>query len=60
MTTASWSRPPTLAWGVSIPMLPYFSPGDERLASKIERLAIRSRAILLADRDPICFPKELD
>lgn len=56
--------PPLTAYYVmrvgKLPMLPYFPPGDERLVSEIERLATKSRAILLANHGPICSAKELD
>lgn len=44
----------------TLPMLPYFPPGAEELAAKVERAAVGARAILLANHGPIVAASDLD
>lgn len=56
--------PPMTAYYVmrvgSLPLAPYFPPGDEKLAAAIERLAKHSHALLLANHGPVVAGKDLD
>jgi len=37
----------------SLPLVPYFPPGDEALAKAVEKLAGRHHAVLLANHGPV-------
>jgi ribulose-5-phosphate 4-epimerase/fuculose-1-phosphate aldolase len=37
----------------SLPLVPYFPPGDEALAKAVEKLAGRHHAMLLANHGPV-------
>ena len=56
--------PPLTAYYVMrvgrLPMLPYFAPGDEKLATAVERQARDTKAVLLANHGPIVAGGELD
>ena len=56
--------PPITAYYVmrvgSLPLAPYFPPGDEKLAGAVENLAKHSRAILLSNHGPVVGGKNLD
>jgi ribulose-5-phosphate 4-epimerase/fuculose-1-phosphate aldolase len=49
--------PPLTAYYVmrigSLPLVPYFPPGDEALAKAVEKLAGRHHAVLLANHGPV-------
>lgn len=61
---ANNALPPLTAYYVMrvgrLPMLPYFEPGDEKLAAAVERASRESRAVLLAHHGPIVSASELD
>lgn len=42
-----------------VPVVPYYKPGDERLAEDLARLAGRYRAFLLANHGPVVVGKSL-
>jgi ribulose-5-phosphate 4-epimerase/fuculose-1-phosphate aldolase len=56
--------PPITAYYVmrvgQLPLVPYFAPGDEKLAAAVEHAAITSRAILLSNHGPVVAGKSLD
>ena len=56
--------PPLTAYYVmrvgKLPMVPYFPPGDERLASAVRQLAAKHAAVLLANHGPVVAGKSLD
>lgn len=55
--------PPLTAYYVmrigSLPLVPYFAPGDEALARAVESLASRHHAVLLANHGPVVSGKTL-
>ena len=61
---ANNALPPLTAYYVMrvgrLPMLPYFEPGDDKLALAVERASREARAILLAHHGPIVSAGELD
>ncbi|MGI9500985.1 MAG: 3-oxo-tetronate 4-phosphate decarboxylase [Geminicoccaceae bacterium] len=56
--------PPLTAYYVmrvgKLPVVPYFPPGDERLASAVQKLAASHAAVLLANHGPVVAGKSLD
>lgn len=56
--------PPITAYYVmrvgTLPLVPYFAPGDEKLAAAVEQTAKLSRAVLLSNHGPIVAGKSLD
>ena len=56
--------PPITAYYVmrvgTLPVVPYFAPGDERLAGAVEQAAKASRAVLLSNHGPVVAGKSLD
>ncbi|MEM9418003.1 MAG: 3-oxo-tetronate 4-phosphate decarboxylase [Planctomycetota bacterium] len=56
--------PPITAYHVmrigKLPLVPYFAPGDERLAEAVEQAAKLSHAVLLANHGPVVAGKSLD
>ena len=56
--------PPLTAYYVmrvgTLPLIPYFAPGDEQLAGAVENAAHSSRAVLLANHGPIVAARGLD
>ncbi len=56
--------PPITAYYVmrvgTLPVVPYFAPGDERLADAVEQAAKASRAVLLSNHGPVVAGKSLD
>jgi 3-dehydro-4-phosphotetronate decarboxylase len=56
--------PPLTAYYVmrigTLPMIPYFPPGDRELAGAVAELASKHHAILLANHGPIVAGKSLD
>lgn len=56
--------PPLTAYYVmrvgKLPMIPYFPPGDERLATAVRRLAADHASVLLANHGPVVAGKSLD
>ncbi|NNE00769.1 MAG: aldolase [Pirellulaceae bacterium] len=56
--------PPITAYYImrvgSLPLVPYFAPGDQALADAVESTARRSHAILLANHGPVVAGKDLD
>jgi ribulose-5-phosphate 4-epimerase/fuculose-1-phosphate aldolase len=56
--------PPLTAYYVMrvgrLPLIPYFPPGDERLASAVRQVAARHAAVLLANHGPVVAGKSLD
>ena len=56
--------PPITAYYVmrvgSLPLVPYFAPGDEKLAAAVEKAAKLSRAVLLSNHGPVVSGKSLD
>lgn len=56
--------PPITAYYVmrvgSLPVVPYFAPGDERLAEAVQRAAVASKAVLLSNHGPVVAGKSLD
>lgn len=56
--------PPITAYYVmrvgSLPLVPYYAPGDEELAGAVEKTARISRALLLANHGPVVAGKCLD
>jgi ribulose-5-phosphate 4-epimerase/fuculose-1-phosphate aldolase len=43
-----------------LPLIPYFPPGDERLAGAVRQVAARHAAVLLANHGPVVAGKSLD
>lgn len=62
-TDSSNVLPPLTAYYVmrigSLPLVPYFAPGDEALARAVESLASRHHAVLLANHGPVVSGKTL-
>lgn len=56
--------PPVTAYYVMrvgrLPLVPYFAPGDRELAGRVEEVARRSGAMLLANHGPVVAGKDLD
>lgn len=56
--------PPITAYYVmrvgSLPLVPYFAPGDMQLAQQVEQTARRARAMLLSNHGPVVSAKSLD
>ena len=56
--------PPLTAYHVmrvgTLPLLPYFRPGDRALADAVGRAAAKHRAVLLANHGPVVSGKSLD
>ena len=56
--------PPLTAYYVmrigDLEMIPYYRPGDERLAGAVREAAIRNAAVLLANHGPVIAGKSLD
>jgi ribulose-5-phosphate 4-epimerase/fuculose-1-phosphate aldolase len=56
--------PPLTAYYVmrvgKLPIIPYFPPGDERLASAVRQMAAKHAAVLLANHGPVVAGKTLD
>jgi ribulose-5-phosphate 4-epimerase/fuculose-1-phosphate aldolase len=56
--------PPLTAYYVmrigKLPLIPYFPPGDERLAAAVRQVAARHAAVLLANHGPVVAGKGLD
>lgn len=56
--------PPITAYYVMrvgrLPLIPFFAPGDSRVAQVIEQAAQSSRALLLANHGPLVAGKDLD
>ena len=44
----------------TLPLIPYFAPGDTALAEAVERAAEASRSVLLANHGPVVAGKDLD
>jgi ribulose-5-phosphate 4-epimerase/fuculose-1-phosphate aldolase len=56
--------PPLTAYYVmrvgKLPLVPYFPPGDERLAAAVRQLAANHASVLLANHGPVVAGKSLD
>ena len=56
--------PPLTAYYVMrvgrLPLIPYFPPGDERLAAAVRQVAARHAAVLLANHGPVVAADSLD
>lgn len=56
--------PPLTAYYVMrvgrLPLIPYFPPGDTRLAAAVRQVAARHAAVLLANHGPVVAGKSLD
>jgi len=56
--------PPLTAYQVmrvgTLPLVPYYRPGDRALAEAVRRLAATHRAVLLANHGPVVSGKSLD
>jgi 3-dehydro-4-phosphotetronate decarboxylase len=56
--------PPLTAYYVMrigrLPLIPYFPPGDRRLADAVREVAARHPAVLLANHGPVVAGKSLD
>ncbi len=56
--------PPLTAYYVmrvgKLPLVPYFPPGDERLAAAVRDLAVNHASVLLANHGPVVAGKSLD
>lgn len=56
--------PPITAYYVMrvgrLPLIPYFAPGDEKLAAAVERAAVAARAVLLSNHGPVVAAKTLE
>ncbi len=56
--------PPITAYYVmrvgTLPLVPYYAPGDEQLALAVEQAAKLSRAVLLSNHGPVVAGKSLD
>jgi ribulose-5-phosphate 4-epimerase/fuculose-1-phosphate aldolase len=61
---ASDCLPPLTAYYVmrvgKLPLVPYFPPGDERLASAVRQLAAQHAAVLLANHGPVVAGSSLE
>ena len=56
--------PPLTAYHVmrvgTLPLVPYFRPGDRALAEAVRRVAAKHRAVLLANHGPVVSGRSLD
>jgi 3-dehydro-4-phosphotetronate decarboxylase len=56
--------PPLTAYHVmrvgTLPLVPYYRPGDRALAEAVRRVAAKHRAVLLANHGPVVSGKSLD
>jgi ribulose-5-phosphate 4-epimerase/fuculose-1-phosphate aldolase len=56
--------PPITAYYVmrvgTLPLIPYYAPGDSALAEAVGKLATKNKAMLLANHGPIISGKDLD
>ncbi len=56
--------PPLTAYHVmrvgTLPLIPYYRPGDRALAEAVRRVAAKHRAVLLANHGPVVSGKSLD
>ncbi len=56
--------PPITAYYVMrigrLPLIPYFPPGDTKLAEAVGRAAMQAKAVLLANHGPVVAGKDLD
>ncbi len=56
--------PPITAYYVmrvgKLPLVPYFAPGDEKLAEAVEQASVASRSLLLSNHGPVVAGKDLD
>ena len=56
--------PPLTAYHVmrvgTLPLIPYYRPGDPALAEAVRRVAAKHRAVLLANHGPVVSGKSLD
>jgi len=56
--------PPITAYYVmrvgKLPLVPYFAPGDEKLAEAVERASRASHALLLSNHGPVVAGKDID
>ena len=56
--------PPITAYYVmrvgTLPLIPYFAPGDELLAEAVEQASKASKALLLSNHGPVVAGKDLD
>ena len=56
--------PPLTAYHVmrvgTLPLIPYYRPGDRALAEAVRRVAAKHRAVLLANHGPVVAGKSLD
>ncbi|TWU58297.1 3-oxo-tetronate 4-phosphate decarboxylase [Rubripirellula reticaptiva] len=56
--------PPITAYYVmrvgTLPLVPYFAPGDEKLAAAVQRAAVAAHAVLLSNHGPVVSGKDLD
>jgi ribulose-5-phosphate 4-epimerase/fuculose-1-phosphate aldolase len=56
--------PPLTAYHVmrvgTVPLVPYYRPGDRALAEAVRRVAAKHRAVLLANHGPVVTGKSLD
>jgi len=56
--------PPITAYYVmrvgTLPLVPYFAPGDEALAAAVEKASELSRAVLLSNHGPVVSGRDLD
>ena len=56
--------PPLTAYHVmrvgTLPLVPYYRPGDRALAEAVRRVAARHRAVLLANHGPVVSGRSLD
>lgn len=61
---ASNVLPPITAYYVmrvgTLPLIPYFAPGDEKLAAAVEQAAKLSKAVLLSNHGPVVSGKDLE
>jgi len=61
---ASNVLPPLTAYHVmrvgTLPLIPYYRPGDRALAEAVRRVAAKHRAVLLANHGPVVSGKSLD
>jgi len=44
----------------TLPLIPYFAPGDADLADAVEQAAVNAKAVLLANHGPVVSGKTLD
>jgi ribulose-5-phosphate 4-epimerase/fuculose-1-phosphate aldolase len=56
--------PPITAYYImrvgTLPLIPYFAPGDQELAEAVKQAAHAARAVLLANHGPVVAGKDLD